>query len=82
MCLCGNSNVHTQECKRRQGYERMYKKRKERRKERIENHCCGDCGELVEPKIIYPSRCGKCNYAANKKKNEKNNPTEINKKKM
>ena len=67
-CICGNKIVHSNECKRKNSYFRIYEKRKKIWKTRVEKKCCGDCGIQVKPKIIYPARCDKCNKKSNGKK--------------
>ena len=72
ICICGNNNHHTRECRRNATYQKINKKRREQWAERIKKHLCGDCEIKVKPKTIYPSRCESCNAIANKKKNENN----------
>lgn len=38
----------------------------ERRKERVKNKCCANCGVKVKPIIRIPYRCRSCNDKQNK----------------
>ena len=37
-----------------------YEFAKKRRKDRVKNKCCAQCGKKVKPKIIIPYRCEEC----------------------
>ena len=67
-CVCGNTKYHSAACKRANRYFRIYERRKNIWKERVDKNCCGDCGVKVKPKTIFPSRCEECNLRSNKKR--------------
>jgi len=61
--------------KRKESIKKSQVKRKQRWKENVKKHLCGDCGKKVKPIIRYPSRCKTCRdkirYNRRKKINNK-----------
>jgi hypothetical protein len=59
ICICGNTNAHTKECKRnrRRTMQRISQKRK-RQEKRARNYCIvPGCEEKGEREVVYHQYC-------------------------
>ena len=56
-CICGNHNVHTKECLRRQREIKQNISRREQRKKLRAEHRCIICKKKVKPVIVYHQYC-------------------------
>lgn len=62
-CICGQTNVHTIECKRHNKKLCESKRNKESTYRKVKNHLCLNCGKKVKP-----DRCPHCNEILKYKK--------------